>query len=200
MRQTISRGIKTDESASSLCEMRPSCTRVLLLPSGAPLTGRLVVFADEYGNLKRTKKHKMAMLELNRGPALNAGETYPRDSTERTMNIQLGKPVRPCQRSPPSNLDGCSLSPRSRVLPDSCSRLLPSTAPRKRLRKLPRARLLLTPHSPTCLSHSGSMPSGAPSPPPLGPFGVGQIHLEFPGLGERETETLTEWGRKLNSI
>ncbi|XAO22378.1 hypothetical protein I312_101147 [Cryptococcus bacillisporus CA1280] len=36
------------------------------------------------------------------------------------------------------------------------------------------------------------MPSGAPSPPPLGPFGVGQIHLEFPGLGERETETLTE--------
>ncbi|KIR69183.1 hypothetical protein I314_00287 [Cryptococcus bacillisporus CA1873] len=134
----------------------------------------------------------MAMLELNRGPALNAGETYPRDSTERTMNIQLGKPVRPCQRSPPSNLDGCSLSPRSRVLPDSRSRLLPSTAPRKRLRKLPRARLLLTPHSPTCLSHSGSMPSGAPSPPPLGPFGVGQIHLEFPGLGERETETLTE--------
>lgn len=98
MRQTISRGSKTDESASSLCEMRLSCTRVLLLPSGAPLTGRLVVFADEYGNLKRTKKHKMTMRELNREPlALNAGETYPRDPTEGTMNIQLGKPSVPTE-------------------------------------------------------------------------------------------------------
>ncbi|WVQ87609.1 hypothetical protein IAS59_001336 [Cryptococcus gattii] len=134
----------------------------------------------------------MAMLELNRGPpALSAGETYPRDPTERTMNIQLGKPVR-SQRSPPSNLDGCSLSPRSRVLSDSRSRLLPATATRKRLRKLHRARLLLTPPSPNLFISFGVYAKWRPLPTPLGPFGVGQIHLEFPGLRERETERLTE--------
>lgn len=195
MRQTISRGIKTDESASSLCEMRPSCTVAAIRRAINWTTCRV---CRRIRNLKRTKKHKMAMLELNRGPpALSAGETYPRDPTERTMNIQLGKPVR-SQRSPPSNLDGCSLSPRSRVLSDSRSRLLPATATRKRLRKLHRARLLLTPHSPNLFIPFGVYAKWRPLPTPLGPFGVGQIHLEFPGLRERETERLTEWGRKLN--
>lgn len=145
------------------------------------------------------RKHKIAMLELNRGPpALNAGETHHRDPTERTMNIQLGKPVDLCQRSPASNLDVCSLSPRSRLLPDSRFRLLPVTAPRKCLRKLSRARLLLTPHSPNLFISFGVYAEWRPLPTPIRPFGVGQIHLEFPGPRERETEMLTEWGRKLN--
>lgn len=40
MRQTISRGIKTDESASSLCEMD-----AVFLPSGAPLRVWLTDFS-----------------------------------------------------------------------------------------------------------------------------------------------------------